>query len=113
MTRRPKIEIYRSFNHRGARCMTPCDNPKHLEYRWRMRASNGKIISESGEGYIEPRNLVRGLELSHPHFELTRDWDELDPESGWYLCDYFTGGPHVPVTVPEGTDHLWHARRLR
>lgn len=33
------------------------------EWRWRVRARNGKIIADSGEGYRRKRDCKHGLEL--------------------------------------------------
>lgn len=32
-------------------------------FRWRLRSSNGKVISVSSEGYSDKRNALRGLEI--------------------------------------------------
>ena len=31
------------------------------EFRWRFKASNGKIIADSGEGYINKQDAVNGI----------------------------------------------------
>ncbi len=33
------------------------------EYRWRLRADNNEIISDSGEGYVNKSDCRRGMEL--------------------------------------------------
>lgn len=33
------------------------------QYRWRLQASNTKIIADSGEGYINKRDCDHGIEL--------------------------------------------------
>lgn len=33
------------------------------EWRWRLRASNGKIIADSGEGYTYYKDCLHGIEL--------------------------------------------------
>jgi uncharacterized protein YegP (UPF0339 family) len=38
-----------------------CD--KKGEFRWRLRAGNGKIIATSGEGYKAKPDCLRGIEL--------------------------------------------------
>jgi len=48
-----KLELYR-------------DSQK--DHRWRVRASNGKILAESGEGYRRKRDSIRGLESVVKHF---------------------------------------------
>jgi hypothetical protein len=104
-----KIEIYLSERH-SKRYEQDEVFTDATEWRWRMRASNGRVVSESGEGYLEPRNLVRGLEIAHPGWVLT-----LYGDQGWHMApvDWPYGGEPFPVTVPEGTGDLWAARRKR
>ena len=33
------------------------------EWRWRFRASNGKIIADSGEGYKDQQDCLHGRDL--------------------------------------------------
>ncbi|GAI67558.1 unnamed protein product [marine sediment metagenome] len=33
------------------------------EYRWRLRADNNEIISDSGEGYVNKSDCRHGIEL--------------------------------------------------
>ena len=33
------------------------------EYGWRFRADNGRIIADSGEGYINKSDCTHGIEL--------------------------------------------------
>ena len=33
------------------------------EYRWRFRANNGKIVADSGEGYVAKSDCERGIEI--------------------------------------------------
>lgn len=120
--RSPKIEIYRSERARVRWHQPQVGDPVGIvdeipEYRWRHRAANGRIVAESGEGYLEPRNLVRGLEIAHPGHGLARV-DGFDrsgrPTWGWVLRRPFTvAACDIPVTVPEGTESLWAARRNR
>lgn len=42
----PKFEIYRD---------------KIREYRWRLRASNGLVITDSGQGYHSKKDCRRGI----------------------------------------------------
>jgi uncharacterized protein YegP (UPF0339 family) len=44
----PKFEVYQ--DHKG-------------EWRWRLRASNGKTIADSGEGYKEKSDCLHGIDL--------------------------------------------------
>jgi uncharacterized protein YegP (UPF0339 family) len=32
-------------------------------YRWRLQAKNGKVIADSGEGYVRKAACLRGIEL--------------------------------------------------
>ena len=34
---------------------------KKFEYRWRLKASNGRIVAESGEGYNKKNDCENGL----------------------------------------------------
>lgn len=37
-----------------------------LEWRWRLRAKNGRIIADSGEGYVhrrDARRMIRKIQL--------------------------------------------------
>ena len=47
--RTPKLEIYRD----GRR-----------EWRWRLKASNGRILADSGEGYRRRASMLRGIECA-------------------------------------------------
>lgn len=40
-------------------------------WRWRRRASNHEIISDSGEAYVERRDAIHGMRIANP------DWVEL------------------------------------
>lgn len=33
------------------------------QYRWRFRSSNGKIIADSGEGYVRRSDCEHGIEI--------------------------------------------------
>ena len=33
------------------------------EWRWRLRANNGRIIADSGEGYTKKQGCLHGIEL--------------------------------------------------
>ena len=44
MMKTPTITIYEDTN---------------FEWRWRLQAVNGRIIADSGEGYLEKRGAVR------------------------------------------------------
>ncbi len=35
---------------------------KRSEWRWRLVASNGNIIADSGEGYRSKQGVLRGIE---------------------------------------------------
>lgn len=36
---------------------------KKREWRWRLKASNGRVIAESGEGYKRKAGALAGIEL--------------------------------------------------
>ncbi len=36
---------------------------KAKQFRWRLRASNGKIIADSGEGYVAKADCQHGIDL--------------------------------------------------
>lgn len=44
----PRFEVYKD---------------KAEEWRWRFRASNSKIIADSGEGYQNKQDCLHGIEL--------------------------------------------------
>lgn len=33
------------------------------EWRWRLYSTNGRIVADSGEGYVDKRDCLRGIEL--------------------------------------------------
>ena len=45
--RRAKLEIYRDAKR---------------EWHWRLRAANGRIVADSGEGYRRRASLLAGIE---------------------------------------------------
>ena len=47
--RTAKLEIYRDANR---------------EWRWRLRAANGRIVADSGEGYRRRVSALRGVECA-------------------------------------------------
>lgn len=46
MKRTPTIDIYRDASG---------------EWRWRLRATNGRVIADSGEGYRDRRGIERAV----------------------------------------------------
>jgi uncharacterized protein YegP (UPF0339 family) len=36
---------------------------KAKQFRWRLKASNGKIIADSGEGYVAKADCQHGIDL--------------------------------------------------
>lgn len=36
---------------------------KSLEWRWRLRAANGRTIADSGEGYKTKNGVIRAVEM--------------------------------------------------
>lgn len=51
--RSAKLEIYRDAKR---------------EWRWRLRASNGRIVADSGEGYRRKASMLRGIECARVMF---------------------------------------------
>lgn len=41
---------------------------KRGEFRWRLFSANGRIVADSGEGYIRRDNLNRALQSLHRAF---------------------------------------------
>lgn len=48
------------------------------EWRWRRRAGNGEIISDSGEGYVDRRDAIHGMRLANVDADELRLIDEAD-----------------------------------
>lgn len=65
--RRMRLHFYRSVV--GIAGESPTDHAGPTEWRWRIRAGNGKIIADSSEGYqrlgkaVHAAHLVTGLGL--------------------------------------------------
>jgi uncharacterized protein YegP (UPF0339 family) len=62
--RTPKFEIYQD---------------KAKEFRWRLKASNGRIIAESGEGYKRKATLMKILSNRWDNFYLPEIIDKTKP----------------------------------
>lgn len=41
-------------------------------WRWRRRASNGRVVSDSGEGYVDRRDAIHGMKISNTDWENCR-----------------------------------------
>ena len=54
LTRLPSVEIYEARRGLALR----------KQWRWRVRAANGRIISMSSEGYNNRADLMRGIEIT-------------------------------------------------
>ena len=74
------------------------------EYRWRLRAPNGKIIADSAEGYVNKADAERGIALVR---RLAPGARLEDLTGGWHLPD--------PDPYPLGTIPAWlkHSHLLR
>lgn len=48
------------------------------EWRWNRRASNGRIVSDSGEGYVDRRDAIHGMHIANPDFAELRLVDDAD-----------------------------------
>lgn len=44
-------------------------------YRWRLKASNGKVVADCGEGYSTKRRAVAGLEAARKALACARVLD--------------------------------------
>jgi uncharacterized protein YegP (UPF0339 family) len=55
------------------------------QYRWRLRAANGRIIADSGEGYISKADCQAGIRLVQTGTPLAQVTDETVARSayGW------------------------------
>lgn len=57
------------------------------QYRWRRRAGNSRIISNSGESYVRREGMIQGLKLANADWDsvqwedLTGDYDKLPEET--------------------------------
>lgn len=49
----PTVEVYEA--RRGL--------SRRKQWRWRIRAANGRIVANGGEGYNNRADLLRGLEI--------------------------------------------------
>lgn len=72
-----KFEVYNNMNHTG--------------WRWRLRASNGKIVATSGEGYRRRADCVRGL-LSVVLLDSTTMVDVIGQPGGYCVLDIPVSG---------------------
>lgn len=48
------------------------------QWRWNRRASNGRIISDSGEGYVDRRDAIHGMHIANPDHADLRLIDDAD-----------------------------------
>lgn len=49
------------------------------EWRWRIRAANGRVIADSGESYHHKADAIDGLTLATSHVPPV-DVEDADPE---------------------------------
>lgn len=47
-------------------------------WRWRRRAGNHKIISDSAEGYVDRRDAIHGMHLANSDWRDCRLFDATD-----------------------------------
>lgn len=72
------------------------------QFRWRRRASNGRIVSDSGESYVDRRDAIHGMHIANPDFRELRLIDDADNlpstvvrlESGDFTISGGPGGDH-------------------
>jgi len=51
------------------------------EYRWKLQASNTKIIADSGEGYVRRVDCVHGMNLVKEIDQNTPVWETADAKA--------------------------------
>jgi len=49
MARQACLEVYRDASR---------------DWRWRLKAANGRIVADSGEGYRRKSSMIRGIECT-------------------------------------------------
>ena len=69
--RKPKVEVYKGYINSWA----VMDGNKPPWY-WRIRAANGRIIADGGEGYVSKRNAIRAFE-SVKEAVMQIEWGEI------------------------------------
>lgn len=47
-------------------------------WRWRRRAGNHKIVSDSGEAYVDRRDAIHGMHIANPDYAELRLIDDAD-----------------------------------
>ena len=48
------------------------------QWRWNRKASNGRVISDSGEGYADRRDAIHGMHLANGDWRDCRLIDDAD-----------------------------------
>lgn len=48
------------------------------QYRWRFVASNGKIIADSGEGYVNKQDCLNGIQLVKTYAPAAQIYDQTN-----------------------------------
>ena len=48
------------------------------QWRWNRKATNGRIISDSGEGYVDRRDAIHGMHLANTDWRDCRLIDDAD-----------------------------------
>ncbi|MGX6508272.1 YegP family protein [Rhodococcus sp. SJ-2] len=48
------------------------------QWRWNRKASNGQIISDSAEAYVDRRDAIHGMHIANPDFRELRLVDDAD-----------------------------------
>ena len=63
-TKQPRFELYKSKDG----------------FRWRLRASNGKLIADGGEAYVSQRNLEEAVSRVIAASAIASRYDRVDEE---------------------------------
>ena len=48
------------------------------QWRWNRKASNGRVISDSGEAYVDRRDAIHGMHIANPDWRDCRLIDAAD-----------------------------------
>jgi predicted RNase H-like HicB family nuclease/uncharacterized protein YegP (UPF0339 family) len=59
----PEPEVPERIGRVGAEFELYRDQDNPQDFRWRLRANNGEIIADSGEGYNDKDDALHGIEL--------------------------------------------------
>lgn len=107
MTRTASILVYRTIESAG---MDPDTHREkwRLVYRWTHRASNGRVVGASTQGYGDIRDLTNNLIQAHPGCWIRENgYDDKGPNAwalAWWELDILArpDSVQIPIDVPDG-----------